>query len=349
MNRDSDFSLSELVRLGEHHLARPSVHPSISSRRLVAVFDESGASSTPGQGNADDFSLAGLVFSGRRAWSDLVSLDAKLQQITGRLDYKYRQVRQSTEARRLVIECLDHQSSLIRVFGYYAAGRAFLSQAERELEAVTAFGGDVLAEQAKLARIAADPRKEGLKDAVATSIPAMSAYAESARKRISVYFDRRTDLNAIHDEVDSSMTVWAQMPIWGRSYTYMDWGGECPPELEPAARISDVFAGDIRATFASKGYAVWNLINQDGYVQRHEEVIAAQNSMWAGPIPAPHIGTVSNDLWDTDWKTGNTDTSMFAGYCPYMLASAVSLYSPCGRGCLLKRLKGEFNVYQVMD
>jgi hypothetical protein len=317
--------------------------------RLVAVFDESGSSNVPGEGPLEDFALGAVVFSGKRAWANLMALDARLQQITGQPEYKYRQVRQLSEARRAVVETLDHQSALIRVFGYYAAGGAFVEQAHRELEAEKQFQGDTAAAQQTLNAMIKDPRREGLKDAIRSSVPAMSAFAAARREKIQVYFDRRTDLADIADDLTPAMNLWAGSKVWGDSYGAMEWGGECPDFLEPVARVADIFAGDIRATFKAHGRFIWDLVRRDGFVLQHEEAAAARDSIWAGPIPVPKIGRVAATAWDSDWETGSTATTMFQGYGRYLLAGRASLFSPCGRGCLLIKAKDGFDVFQVMD
>lgn len=329
-----------------HSVSSASV---VGRRELIAVFDESGASNVPGEGTGDDFSLGAIVFDGRRAWSNLLELDASLQALCGREDYKYRQVRQNSDARKAVCETLNRQSGLIRVFAYYAAGGAFIEQAKRELEAVRVFKGDVRQAEENLRGLLESPRIKSLKDAIATSVPALSAYAASRAQRINVYFDKRTDLPMIASDLASHMKVASGAKVWGDSYNWMDWKGECPPELAAACRIADVFAGDVRATFKMHGDDVWKLVQPHGFVGRHEQAARSPSSQWAGLVPMPLIGTVTNDLWDQDWSSASTSTTMFRGYEQWLLAGRASLFSPCGRGCMLRRKGTELQVFQAMD
>lgn len=334
------MELSESATGGERALRRQS---------LVAVFDESGASNTPGEQFADDFALCAIVFSGRRGWKDICRLDKLLQEITGRDDYKYRQVRQSTDARKAVVAALVQQSALCRVFAYYAAGGAFVQQAERELAADIGHGQDSTGSMQNLEAMKKNPRFEGLKDALFTSVPAMSAFAASRRERVSVYLDQRTDLPSISQELIKYMRRVDASRLWGDSYKSMDWMGECPTWLFPAARIADVFAGDVRATFKEHGNAIWKLIQSHGFVGMRSHVAELPDCEWAGLVPVPRVGSISVDIWDANWQEGSTTTTMFRAYSHCVLAGRVSLYSPCGRGCLLRKNSTGFDVFQVMD
>lgn len=321
----------------------------IGRRSLLAVFDESGASNTPGEGQGDDFALCAVVFLGKRAWRDICRVDSRLKELTGATDYKYRQVRQCREARQAAVGLLQHQSSTIRIFGYYAAGGAFAEQAKRELEATRAFGGNDANEVAKLELMMKEPRQQGLWDALSTSVPALSAFAAARSERVSVYFDQRTDLARIAAYLAAHMSRCSDAGIWGGSYDALDWQGQCPEWLEPAARIADIFAGDIRHTFKNVGPKVWTLVDASGFVRRHEEAASSSLAMWAGPLPIPRVAELSLSVFDDNWEDSSTGTTMFRGYAKWMLQNLVSLYSPCGRGLLLQFRGDKFVIHQAMD
>jgi hypothetical protein len=202
---------------------------------------------------------------------------------------------------------------------------------------------------ANLDKMLAEPRREGLIDAIRTSVPAMSTWAGARNRRIRVYFDQRTDLNDIADDLLNMMRVWSYVGILGDGYQWMDWGGACPPELEGVSRLADTFAGDIRATFRKHGQSVWDVVEQDGFVGRHREVALSDDAEWAGPVPTPRVGRVEGSVWDDDWETGSTTTTMFRGYLDHFIKRRVSVYSPCGRGGFLVKAGDGFDLYQVMD
>ena len=325
----------------------------VKRRELIAVFDESGGeSNVPGDAPAADFALSAIIFAGPRASRAPAALEECLKRIRGDSDYKYRRVRQSDDARRAVIDTLTRQSGLIRIFGYYAAGGAFVEQARRELHAVKSMDNgpdEVSRAESNLAKILADPRREGLRDAITTSVPAVSPWAASRKQRIKVCFDDRTDLASIAADLKKMIDFSNRVEIWGEAYRWMDWIGPCPTEFAPIARVADVLVGDFRATFKKYGTVIWRLVASDGFVRRHQEAIAAPDSFWSGLMPMPRIGFVSDDTWDKDWKSGSTQTTMFNAYRPYLLNGMATLFSPCGRGCLLKAIAGGFDVFQMMD
>jgi hypothetical protein len=325
-------------------------HP-VGARDLVAVFDESGGSSRPGPEEGDDFALGAVIFSGRRPFKDLIRLDEKLQQATNCNDYKYRQVRQSSEARLAFVDAFRRQSGLIRLYGYYAAGGAFICQAEREVHAATTMKTDpeeVTRAEANLARHKEDPRGEGLKDALLTSIPAMSAWAQTQRRSISAFLDDRSDHKLIGTVIDEHMKLLKAARIYGESYDFMDWKGTCIEHLFPVARVADVLVGDIRATFAAKGQIIWDQLAADGFVGRHHEALATSSAHF-GPVPMPRVGRVESSLWDDDWESGSTKTTMFGAYRQWLLTNKLSLYSPSGQGCLLVAECDHYALFQQMD
>lgn len=321
----------------------------VRSKELVAVFDESGSTSAPGEQAHEDFVLAAVVFQGARAFSNLVELDCRLRVITSTDKYKYRQVRQSTLARRAVIETLQRQSDLIRVFGLYAAGGAFKQGAEKHLDAVRAFGGDSVQAEQNLACFQTDPYMQGLAYAAVSSIPAMSTFADARQQRIAVYSDRTNNLNFIATVVREFMLRAHETGRLGDKYSRMDWRGECPNWLEPVARIADIFAGDIRATFKAHGHNIWSQIKQHGFVNRHREVAESPDSLRSTFSVTPLVGFVKHEVWDSDWETESTTTTMFKGYLDFVLSERVSVVSPCGRFAMMVREDGGFRLYQGTD
>ena len=327
-------------------------HP-VGRKSLIAVFDESGGeSNVPGEGSGADFAVAAIVFQGRRPFRDLVQLDERLRLILGKQDYKYRQVRQSSEAREAVINALRTQSGMIRVFAYYAAGGAFVEQAKKELIAVQQMDSGAAAisdAQDKLKRHLSDPRREGLRDAMDTSLPAMSTWAGARSRRIDVYFDRRSDLVSLCRDLDEAMKLWHKSGLYGSAYSNMDWRGECVSDLDPVARIADVFAGDFRATMRRHGGAIWSQVESDGFVGRHTEAWRYPQPDVDNLVPVPMIGVVADSVWDEHWSEGSTETTMFSAYIDYLLKRRTTLYSPCGRGLLVLRSQSGFDLFQVLD
>ncbi len=322
----------------------------VGRQSLMAVFDESGSTSRPGLD--DDFALGSVIFRGRPAVKNLLALDKKLQEITNKKNYKYKHIRKNVDCRRAVIDALNRQSGLIRLFGYFASAGAFVAQAQRELRAVKTMGGnDAEVAQAELIlhRARLNPKSEGLKDALHTSIPAMSSWASRNKERIKVFMDARTDMLEISNELGQHMSMFEFVRIFGDAYDYLDWEGNCPKLLYPVSRIADVVVGDIRTTFLKHGDLVWNMLEQDGFVGRHDEVSKKYVYDPSSPIPLPLVGKVSHGSWDTDWNNDSAETTMFGGYRDWIIGKRIPLYSPSGIGCHLVNLGDEYLIFQQMD
>lgn len=322
----------------------------VGRQSLMAVFDESGSTSRPGPD--DDFALGSVIFRGRPAVNNLLALDKKLQDMTGKKNYKYKHIRKNIECRKAVVSTLNRQSSLIRLFGYFASAGAFVGQAERELHAVKQMGGndaEVAKAELVLDKARLDPKTEGLKDALNTSIPAMSSWASKNREHIKVFMDARTDMEEITNELGQHMSMFEFVRLFGDAYDFLDWQGDCPKLLYPVSRIADVVVGDIRSTFLRHGDLVWNKLEQDGFVGRHKEVLKKYKYDPSSPVPMPLVGKISHGSWDTDWNDDSAESTMFGGYRSWIIGKRIPLYSPSGIGCHLVGLEDEYLIFQQMD
>lgn len=323
----------------------------IAARSLIAVCDESGhRSSVPGEESGDDFAIAAVIFQGRRAFLDIKKLDEKLQILTGRVDYKYRQVRQSTEARTAVIETLNRQSGLIRIHGFYAGGGAFIREAERSLNAVTTMNsGDLAVQNAKehLSAMRESPGRMGLRGAIINSLPSLAHWATSRRQAMAVYFDQRSDMPEFSRYLNSHVSAYLGSPVLAPIASHLQWKAECIPELCAVARVADIFAGDIRHTFRNHGDGIWGHLENDGFVGRHSELLNRKQDDVAFPMVV--VGNVSNAQWDANVLEGSTGTTMFKAYGKYLIKRTISLFSPGGIGCHIRQVKDRWDVIQNPD
>jgi hypothetical protein len=321
----------------------------MSRNSLIAVVEESGSSSRPGPKPDDDFALAALIIGGRRAYRQIVKTDMAIQVATNRSDYKYRQVRQCTEARTRIADLFTHQSSLIRVFCYYASGGAYSAQTQRELEAARGFGLDETEAIHNCDLMAKNPGLEGLKDALRTSVAALGTWGSSRQQHVEVYFDQRTDLKLVESEIVQSASISELLSKLDGSPFAMTWKGECPTAMSAVQRIADTIAGDARATFKKHGAKFWGLVRQHGFVRRHQEALRLPGLVASHGVPVPFVGSVPHFDWESDWMTASIDSTLFPAYRPWLINHMCSLYSPCGRGLLLKDDGREFAVHQAMD
>ena len=327
----------------------------ISPGSLIAVCDESGhRSSEPGENAGEDFSIVAVIFQGRRAFQNLKTLDIDLQRITGKSDYKYRQVRQSGVAREAVIRALDHQSGMIRLHGFYAEGGSFLRESERSLHAVQAMrSGEVEVRNAerKLAEIRESPGRVGLRDAIVNSLPAVAHWAKSRGQVADMYFDQRSDMPEFTRYLTDYLYAFRNAPEIFQTAGNLRWHAECRPELIPVSRIADVFAGDLRHTFRKKGQAVWSTLETDGFVGRHGELLRKAMRGENDDLPPilTKVGRIRNDIWDDDPLEGSTETTMFRAYSHFFIKRAISLFSPDGIGCHIQQNEDGFNVIQNPD
>jgi hypothetical protein len=327
----------------------------VSPNSLIAVYDESGhRSSEPGQILGDDFSIAAVIFNGRRAFANLKQLDTNLQKITGRTDYKYRQIRQSTKARSEIIRTLKHQSGLIRIQAFYAEGGAFVRESERALSAVINMksGDNAIANaKDKLDEINKNPGRVSLRDAIVNSIPAAAHWASTRNQVVDMFFDQRSDMPEFSRYLTDYVEVFKNSPPMFQIGKNLRWHAECVPELEPISRIADIFAGDIRHTFRRHGLHIWDQLEDDGFVGRHDEIM--QKSIYRNeldlPPPLTKVGHITDTIWDDNPLEASTATTMFAAYSDFLIKRALSLFSPDGIGCHIMRSKEGFHVIQNPD
>ncbi len=320
----------------------------IQPKSLIAVCDESGQnSSDPGPTDGDDFSIGAVLVQGRQAYLDLKILDRDLQAIVGKSSYKYKHVQKSAEAKQRIIHTLNHQSGMIRVYGFYAAGGSFVNETKRALNATVSHKlDDIEVKNAKdnLDAILKKPTRIGLSDAIVNSIPSIGHWAKSRNQVAEVYFDQRSDMKyftkTILEHLDAFSTAHKSLDVRKN----LKWQENCPRTISCLARIADILAGDIRQTFRRHGHVFWKKLAGDGYVGRHNEF--SPNCKRLPIFPFAHRGWIKKPTIN---EQAEEPDHLFFDYDKYLINRMISLYSPTGIGCHLQYYDDKYEILQMAD
>ena len=296
---------------------------------LVAALDESGTTNRPGVGPNDDFAVGGLVFD-RTDLNHVTAADARIQQHTGKQDYKWRHVNRKGQARSAFGQLFRGPRRVV-AYGMYTSGNSFLRERERT------WGDSHAMHQGFRESVTSG----SLQSFVRYAFPCLACYASSFDTRIAIYMDRRTDMAVITTAWSDYAKLLSAMKVaepWDFS-AYLSFDGTAPPPMRPAIRLAGVVAGSVCEAFRRVGPRVWSVLRRDGYkdgfTKREMEKIILS------PAKLPKRATLG---------ITRAEIGMLGSFGARILARSLSFASPDGILGHLRHEGGDrWSVWQLPD
>ena len=318
-------------------------------RKLLAVIDESGGN-RPRNHEDGDFTLGVTLFD-REDRSYVADRARALAAIVMRPDFKYRDVQESTEARRSFLQTFNLSPGRVLAYAMNTAGPSVARTLDRNEVAVKRYAQQWRSASTNDA-VAKRDTETLFREVLQKSLPQMGYWAVTTGHELEVFWDDRSDVHIARDAWECAFKGIDELPQFSRVRQHIRLGGTASGELNQVARFAGVLAGDVRQFFKVHGPRIYKRLDETGLAGVIDPNI---EDMWVGRGPR-QVANVRDILADPDFQTGNRDTCMLQGYYKSFLYSTVtnkhlmSLASPSGIYAILAIAHGyEWAVHQLGD
>lgn len=222
-------------------------------KKLIMVIDETGAF-RPLENSTEGFGVGAIFFPQDK--TDLLVKTAKeIGSLVGKADFKYKHVQGNSRARATFIRTLQEDD--LKVFGFYSSKSGVAEQIARFNEAAILYG-----------RVKSDkdrPSTERLLDMfLGFAMGSIACHALVNSYTADLYWDRRNDIELIKCLVEKHIEKCKANPRLAGAEKAIRFGGQISVELNGAARLAGVLAGDLRLFFDSHGKKIWKHLDADG-------------------------------------------------------------------------------------
>lgn len=317
--------------------------------KWIAVFDESGGQRPEGKVGSD-FSIGAVLFEAETL-VPVAAASRRLGSLVKSGDYKYGDVRRSSEARQLIIDEL-FGTLRCRSYGAYVSGEGLQLAEEKDKAAEARYQGQWGEQSSRTLPGKDQPFSEWLlREFMGKMAPHLGNYGVTHDVDITVYWDRRSDPAILQNAWQEGFDSLASLPQFSSASKLVRFGGPTTDLLNPVARLAGVVAGDVRQFFQGIGDRVWRRLRADGLAASCDPIATGLMS----DEGTPKIATVNESLTTGDPRQSSNEP-ILRGYYKSLLESdphrhrLVSFCSPSGYfGHLAIEHWSRWHLFQLPD
>jgi hypothetical protein len=291
---------------------------------LIAVLDETGTTNVPQSSEESDFGV-GVILLEEDQVQQLAEASKRIGRELSKSDFKYKHVQKSTPARKHFLSAVNKLDSPSGVFGFFASGGSLWRERQRSQEGMQSQGiEDDGGMQAAIERFKHDERNAHLEEFLGFFAPCINVYAGSIKRSVNLYWDRRTDLDAIQAFCQQHVRFYTDYPGLGDISSLVNFGNEATGDLAAIARLAGVLAGDVRRFFQRHGDRVWERLvdSVSPYGNIAEQIFTTHRS--------EVVAVVNELLADRNFKDGSSESCMLQGYSQRFIRQSFSFAAPTG-------------------
>ncbi len=318
-----------------------------ASSRGTLVFDESGDTGT--LTIPESYSTVGIYCANERDMDVVTALDTDLRNATGLRDYKDKNVRENDAARAHVAAAFRKHSTV------FVAAIASISGgiATEELRFDEAVRGTASASE----QASGPPRtrRENLDYFTVGVAQASIGISHSQMQSIDVWWDRRSDMQAIEDafalasgvsvrlnEADADIPIVRRTAEANQRGVTVEFRGACDHRTRAASRVAGIIAADLLRVAEASLPSITPLLRENEVLNRLPR--AREQYFNNGGI---RVGDCAEPFDRDSYRLHKMP--LFRAYANRLAAGHFSLWEPGGRICHVARLHGRWHVLQVPD